>query len=237
MISIVIPTYNEKDSLPGLLEKIFATLNRASLEAEVVIVDDNSPDGTAEAASSLGELYPVRVLRRAGKLGLSSAVIDGFSAASGDILGVMDADLSHDPGIIPAMIGAIADEGVEFVVGSRHAPGGGISNWPLKRRIVSSVAIMMGSPLTKIRDVTSGFFFLKRSVIDDVVLNPIGFKICLEIAVKGRFTRFREVPYVFTDRAGGDSKFNKREILNYLKQLADLYLYRLSGRGGGKRPA
>jgi len=122
MISIVIPTYNEKDSLPGLLEKIFATLKRASLPAEVVIVDDNSPDGTAEVASSLGERYPVRVLRRAGKLGLSSAVIEGFATASGDILGVMDADLSHDPEIIPAMVRAMEDEGVEFVVCS-HPDG------------------------------------------------------------------------------------------------------------------
>ncbi len=237
MISIVIPTYNEKESLPVLLERIFSVTRQASIEAEVVIVDDNSPDGTAEVASSLGERYPVRVLRRAGKLGLSSAVIEGFAAASGDILGVMDADMSHDPGIIPAMVGAMENEGVEFTVGSRHVRGGGITNWPLKRRIVSSVAILMGKPLTGIRDVTSGFFFLRRSVIEGVTLNPIGFKICLEIAVKGNFRRFREVPYVFTDRAGGSSKFNKKEIINYLRQLADLYLYRLSGRGGGKRPA
>ncbi len=236
-VSIVIPTYNERENLPVLISKIFDVFGRSGIEGEVVVVDDNSPDGTAALAEELGRSHPVRVLKRAGKLGLSSAVIEGFAAAQGEILGVMDADLSHDPEVLPAMIWPIAAGEVEFVVGSRHVRGGGITNWPLLRRFVSTGAILLGRPLTGIRDVTSGFFFLRKEVLDGVRLNPIGFKIGLEIAVKGRFEKYREVPYTFTDRQGGKSKFNRKEILNYLKHLADLYLFRLSGRGGGKTRA
>ncbi|MDQ7822744.1 MAG: polyprenol monophosphomannose synthase [Candidatus Eremiobacteraeota bacterium] len=226
MVSIVIPCYNEKEGIGDLLKAIFDELRHEQIEGEVVIVDDNSPDGTGDVAEGLKSEFPLQVLHRAGKLGLSSAVMDGFKIAKGSILGVMDADFSHDPKAIPALVKAITEGGAELAVGSRYAPGGGIRNWPLKRRIISRTAILMGAPLTKVRDVTSGYFFLKKEVIEGISLNPIGFKIGLEIFVKGNYKKSVEVPYVFTDRRSGQSKMNSGEVLNYLKQLADLWKYR-----------
>ena len=228
-VSIVIPTYNESAGIAVLVEKIMGHLTLAGIDGEVVIVDDNSPDGTGDVAEQLKERFPVQVVHRAGKLGLSSAVIDGWKVARGDILGVMDADLSHDPVIVPELVQAIRDEGCELTVGSRYIPGGNIKNWPLKRLILSKGAVLLARPLTPIRDITSGFFFLKRSVIEGVHLNPIGFKIGLEVFVKGRYRRFREVPYTFVNRAQGESKLSGKEIRNYLVQLVDLVWFRFFG--------
>lgn len=228
-VSIVIPTYNESAGIAVLVEKIMERLTRAGIDGEVVIVDDNSPDGTGDVAEQLKERFPVQVVHRAGKLGLSSAVIDGWKVARGDILGVMDADLSHDPVIVPDLVQAIRDDGCELTVGSRYIPGGSIKNWPLVRLILSKGAVLMARPLTPIRDITSGFFFLKRSVIEGVHLNPIGFKIGLEVFVKGRYKKFREVPYTFVNRAQGESKLSFKEIRNYLVQLVDLVWYRFFG--------
>jgi dolichol-phosphate mannosyltransferase len=228
MVSIVIPTYNEKDGIARLVDKICTQLREAGIDGEVIIVDDNSPDGTGDVAEGLRAQYPLQVVHRAGKLGLSSAVIDGWKVAKGDIIGVMDADLSHDPAALPAMIAAIEKDGCELAVGSRYIPGGNIKNWPLKRLIISKTAVYMASPLTPVRDITSGYFLIKRSAIDGIKLNPIGFKIGLEVFVKGRYSRFREVPYTFVDRAAGQSKMGWKEIWNYLVQLVDLIAFRLT---------
>jgi dolichol-phosphate mannosyltransferase len=231
VVSIIIPCYNEKEGLRSLIASIFDELKKTGGETEVVIVDDNSPDGTGEEAEKLKEEYTIQVLHRAGKLGLSSAVIDGFKMARGDILGVMDADLSHDPAALPALIRAIQVEGADVAVGSRYIPGGGIRNWPLKRQIISKTAIMMGSWLARVKDLTSGYFFFKKEVIEGITLNPIGFKIGLEIFVKGKYGKLVEVPYIFTDRRSGSSKMNNREILNYLIQLADLWKSKRERKG------
>lgn len=228
-VSIVIPTYNESDGITVLVEKIMGHLGAAGIDGEVVIVDDNSPDGTGDVAEKLKERFPVQVVHRSGKLGLSSAVIDGWKVARGDIWGVMDADLSHDPAILPDLVRAIRDDGCELAVGSRYIPGGDIKNWPLIRLILSKGAVFMARPLTPIQDITSGFFFLKREVVEGVRLNPIGFKIGLEVFVKGRYKKFREVPYTFVNRAAGQSKLNWKEIRNYLVQLVDLVWYRFFG--------
>ncbi|MBM3465763.1 MAG: polyprenol monophosphomannose synthase [Armatimonadetes bacterium] len=228
MVSVVIPTYNEKDGIRELVEAIFAQTRGAGIDAEVVIVDDNSPDGTGQAAEDLKLHYPVQVVHRAGKLGLSSAVIDGWKAARGEIVGVMDADLSHDPAAIPALVRAIENDGCQLAVGSRYTSGGGIKQWPLARLIISKTAVWMASPLTPIRDITSGYFFVRREVVDGVQLNPIGFKIGLETFVKGRYRTFIEVPYTFTNRVAGKSKLGLGEIWLYLVQLADLIRYRLT---------
>ena len=219
MLSVVVPTYNEAGSLPKLAERLHAAL--AGRDWELVVVDDGSPDGTADVALALAPRIPVRVVRRAGKAGLASAVVAGFDAAVGDMLLVMDADLSHPPEIVPALVDAI-EHGADLAVGSRYVQGGGVMDWPLQRRAVSRVACLIGNLLVPVRDATSGFFALRRTVIDGVRLNPIGFKIGFEVMARGRYTKVVEVPYTFRDRELGASKFGRREIVQYVVQLGQV---------------
>ena len=193
----------------------------AGHEWELIVVDDGSPDGTADLAESYAPAHPVRVVRRPGKAGLASAVLAGFAEARGDVLLVMDADLSHPPEAVPRLVSAIRD-GADLAVGSRYVKGGGTEDWPLKRRVVSRAACLLGNVLVPVRDCTSGFFAVRRSAIDGVKLNPIGFKIGFEVMARAHYRRAVEVPYVFRDRELGRSKFGRREILQYLVQLGQV---------------
>jgi dolichol-phosphate mannosyltransferase len=170
----------------------------------------------------------VRCLHRPGKLGLSSGVIDGwkFARPESQALGAMDADFSHDMNILPQMVQAL-ETGYGLAVGSRYVKGGGITNWPAKRIVTSKVACMLAQPLTHIKDITSGYFLVRREALEGVELDPIGFKIGLEVIAKAHYGKAIEVPYVFTDRIVGQSKMNQKEIFNYLKQLRKLYAGRL----------
>ena len=228
--SYVIPTYNEAGGIERLIEALDSVFRANALDGEMVVVDDNSPDGTGAIIERLSEKYPVRCLHRPGKLGLSSGVIDGwkFARPESEALGAMDADFSHDPKVIPQMVRALAS-GYDLAVGSRYVPGGGISNWPVHRKVTSVIAIALAKPLTRIRDITSGFFLVRRSALEGVQLDPIGFKIGLEVMAKAHYRSSIEVPYVFTDRIAGSSKLNQGEILNYLRQLGRIYRLKLSG--------
>ena len=188
---------------------------------ELIIVDDGSPDGTADLAESYADVHPVRVVRRPGKAGLASAVLAGFAQARGDVLLVMDADLSHPPEAVPRLTMAIAD-GADLAVGSRYVTGGGTEDWPLRRRVVSRAACLLGNVLVPIRDCTSGFFAIRKSALDGVKLNPIGFKIGFEVMARAHYKKAVEVPYVFRDRELGKSKFGRREIGQYLVQLGQV---------------
>ena len=188
---------------------------------ELIIVDDGSPDGTADLAESYADVHPVRVVRRPGKAGLASAVLAGFAQARGDVLVVMDADLSHPPEAVPRLVSAI-EEGADLAVGSRYVTGGGTEDWPLKRRVVSRAACLIGNVLVPIRDCTSGFFAIRRSALDGVKLNTIGFKIGFEVMARGRYKKAVEIPYVFRDRELGKSKFGRREVMQYLVQLGQV---------------
>ena len=233
-VSLVIPTYNEAQGIEKLIAALSGVFARAVIEGEIVIVDDNSPDGTGAVVDALAARYPVRCVHRPGKLGLSSAVIDGWRTCASPIVGCMDGDFSHDPTIVPQLIAAIERGDCELAIGSRYVRGGGIANWPWRRKITSRVAIMLAQPLTRVRDITSGYFFCKRNVIEDAQLDPIGFKIGLEVIMRGNYRKFREVPYVFTDRTQGLSKLNSGEIVNYLKQLSKFYF---GGARKGERQA
>jgi dolichol-phosphate mannosyltransferase len=189
---------------------------------ELIIVDDGSPDGTADLAESYSTTVPVRVVRRPGKAGLASAVLAGFAQARGDVLVVMDADLSHPPEAVPRLSAAIAEGEADLAVGSRYVRGGGMQDWPLRRRVVSRVACLLGNALVPVRDCTSGFFAVRRSSLDGVRLNAIGFKIGFEVIARGRYKRSAEVPYVFRDRELGKSKFGRREIFQYVVQLGQV---------------
>jgi dolichol-phosphate mannosyltransferase len=229
--SIVVPTYNEAGGIERLVRAVNEVFLKNGLDGEIVVVDDNSPDGTGAIVDLLSSELPVRCLHRPGKLGLSSGVIDGWKFARPDsqALGAMDADFSHDVTILPQMVHAL-ENGYGLAVGSRYVKGGGISNWPKRRIITSKVACMLAQPLTGIKDITSGYFLVKREALDGVQLDPIGFKIGLEVIAKGHYGKAIEVPYVFTDRVVGESKLNQKEIVNYLKQLGKLYAGRIFPR-------
>jgi dolichol-phosphate mannosyltransferase len=233
--SIVVPTYNEAAGIEKLVTTVAGIFEEAGLDGEIVVVDDNSPDGTGAIVDRLEAAgYPVRCLHRPGKLGLSSGVIDGWKFARPDsvALGAMDADFSHDAAIIPRMVDALQNGGYGLAIGSRYVPGGGIENWPKRRIVTSRIAIALAQPLTPVRDITSGYFLVRRDAIDGVELDPIGFKIGLEVIAKAHYGRVLEVPYVFHDRVAGTSKLNQGEIFNYLKQLGRIYAARLSGKRG-----
>jgi dolichol-phosphate mannosyltransferase len=223
-VSVVVPTYNERENIRPLVDGVFEACRGANLE--VVVADDGSPDGTAAEAEALAKRYPVVVIRRTGERGLSPAVLEGFSRASGSIIGVMDADLSHPHEVLPSLIKKI-DGGCDVVFASRHIPGGGMQNWPFHRRLVSRLAALFAKPLSNSTDPMSGFFMFRREVIDGVKLNPLGFKIGLEILVKCKYKNYGEVPYVFRNRAAGESKLDARQYVNYLRHLARLYAFRL----------
>ncbi len=234
-LSIVVPTYNERDRLEHLVDEACAVFRSHGVAAELVIVDDNSPDGTGALADGLAGRYPVRVVHRAGKLGLGTAVMEGFEVATADVLGVMDADLSHPADVVPGMLGTLRSTASDMVVGSRYIPGGGSQNWSALRLLMSRLACVLALPVTPVRDATSGFFLVRRGAIADVQIAAGGFKICLELLVRGRIQSVAEVPYVFVGRTAGESKMNLKEATGYLVQLKDLLKVRLS-KGAPPRP-
>ncbi len=229
--SIVIPTYNEAGGIERLVTTLDGIFRANGLDGEIVVVDDNSPDGTGAIVDGLTGRYPVRCLHRPGKLGLSSGVIDGwqFARPESEAVGAMDADFSHDPTILPKMVSALESGAYGLAIGSRYVRGGGIRDWPLKRKLTSLIAITLAKPLTPVLDITSGYFLVKRRALAGVELDPIGFKIGLEVIAKAHYGKAVEIPYVFTDRTSGTSKLNGGEITNYLRQLRRIYAMKLSG--------
>jgi len=227
-LSVIVPTYNERDNIVTLLERVESSLKGRRFE--LIVVDDNSPDGTADVAYKASERYGnVKVIRRPAKLGLGSAVTEGARVAKANVLAVMDADLQHPPELLPKMLDKI-NEGFDIVVASRYIRGGGIEGWGLWRRLVSRVAIALAKlALPRVRgfkDSMSGFFMFKRGVIDGVELKPKGFKVLLEILVKGKWNAATELPYMFKPRLKGKSKLNTKEVYSYIKYLLELSSYR-----------
>lgn len=227
-ITLIVPTYNEAENIPLLVELIFKTFEEANLEGGVVIVDDNSPDETWKIAEALKKRYArLYVMRRLSERGLSSAVLEGFRASGSKILGVMDADLSHPPEKIPELVNPILKGEADIVIGSRYIDKGEIEEWALSRKISSRLATLAACGLTSVKDPMSGFFFLNREVINNVELNPKGFKIGLEILVRGNYDRVIEVPIKFRDRMHGETKLNSSVILDYMIHVTRLYIYKI----------
>jgi dolichol-phosphate mannosyltransferase len=230
-LSLIVPTYNERPTLEPLISAVASTLADHRIAAEVIVVDDNSPDGTGDLADRLAARFPIEVVHREAKLGLGSAVVAGFARARADVLGVMDADLSHPPAALPGMLAALLDHDADMVVGSRYIPGGGASNWPWPRRVMSRLAGAMARPLTPVHDPTSGFFLIRRRAFEGTPVSCAGFKIGLELMVCGRIAKIVEFPFVFTDRVAGESKMSSREAIGYVRQLGTLAV-----RGRRERP-
>ena len=225
-LALVVPTFNERERLPELVRAIFAAYDAGGVEGELVIVDDNSPDGTGDVADELARSFPIRVVHRAGKLGLGTAVIEGFDAADAEIVGVIDADLSHPPDLVPRMLRVLQQDGADLVIGSRYIPGGGTRNWEMSRVLMSRFACLLARQLTPVRDPTSGFFLMRRERARGVTISAGGFKICLELLIRSEPKLVIEVPYVFVGRTVGESKMNWKEAAGYLRQLRDLHAYR-----------
>lgn len=225
MISIIVPTYNEKDNINILIEKVHDVLK--DRKYEIIIIDDNSPDKTWKVAEYLKYKYPVKVIRRKEKKDLSLSVLEGLKNAAGEIFCVMDADLSHSPEDIPRLLKPIEKDNYDLVIGSRLIKGAKVEVWPYHRRIISIIGRFLARPLTDVKDIMSGFFMVKKEVIDDVNLRPRGYKICLEILVKGRYDTFKEVPIIFRNRRFGKSKMGLLTYLTFLYHLFSLYLFKI----------
>jgi dolichol-phosphate mannosyltransferase len=222
-VSIVIPTYNERENITPLVERIHRAL--ATRDYEVVFVDDNSRDGTAEIINSLSGKYPVRALVRKDERGLATAVIHGIEHSEGETIVVMDADLQHPPEVVPDLLSKI-ESGADIAVASRYVAGGGMKDWGFTRRIISKGAIVLAHLLLptirKVKDPMSGFFAFKREALGKARLSPRGYKILLEILVVGNFPNAAEVPFTFESRSLGQSKLNAREQIEYLRHLFSL---------------
>ena len=226
--SLIIPTYNEREQLVSLVEQIFAACSASHLQPEVIIVDDNSPDGTGACAARLAERYPLRVVHRPAKLGLGSAVLDGCAVAGSDVIGVMDADFSHPPQLLPSLFAALSRLNADMVVASRYIPGGDTIGWPLSRRLMSRIACWAARPLTPVRDPMSGYFLIRKERLAALRTKASGFKIGLECIVRAAPATVAELPYVFADRVGGRSKMGAAEVLRFGRQLLSLVAFRLA---------
>ena len=224
-LSVIVPTFRERDNIRPLLEKLSSVLS--GLSWEVIFVDDDSGDGTAELVREIaGGDRRVRCMQRIGRRGLSSACIEGMLSSSAKYIAVMDADLQHDESLLPEMYRALATEDLDIIIGSRYVAGGGIGEWDRSRVWVSRFASRLSRMVIKaeLSDPMSGFFMLPRAVLHDVVrrLSGIGFKILLDIfASSRRPLRFRELPYTFRTRFAGESKLDTMVAWEYLILLLD----------------
>jgi len=216
--SVIVPTYNEAENIEGLVRRVCAAMP----DAEILVIDDDSPDGTAERARELARNFPVRVIVRTEERGLATAALRGIAESSCDVCVVMDADLSHPPEMIPELVRAVED-GADLAIGSRYVSGGDIDTWPMGRRLVSRTGTALARPLTSALDPLAGFFCLRRGLLAAVTLKPRGFKILLEILARTRPARVMEIPIRFSDRECGASKFGSFERRSFLRQLWTLY--------------
>jgi dolichol-phosphate mannosyltransferase len=226
-VSVIVPTYREAENITDLIGRIEAVKDEHALTLDLLILDDPSGDGTDKIVADLDKAW-VRLITRTGERGLSYAVADGLAAATGDQLLVMDADLSHPPEAIPAMLVALNEPGMDFVIGSRYVPGASTDeDWGFARWINSKIATWLARPFTRAKDPMAGFFALRRETYASAeALNPIGYKIGLELLVKCGCENVAEVPIHFADRAKGESKLNLSEQLRYLRHLKRLADYK-----------
>ncbi|MBG1270743.1 glycosyltransferase [Nostoc sp. WHI] len=229
-LSLVIPTYKERDNIKNVVS-ILSKLLDESIPGnyELIVVDDDSPDRTWEIAQSLIEEYPhLRVMRRQQERGLSSAVIRGWQAATGSVLGVIDGDLQHPPEVLMQLLRSL-EQGADLAVASRHVEGGGVSSWSIVRRLLSRGAQLLGlvilpGVLGRVSDPMSGYFMVRRSAIANATLNPVGYKILLEVIGRGKVDQVAEVGYVFRERKEGESKVTWKQYIDYIHHLVRLRL-------------
>jgi dolichol-phosphate mannosyltransferase len=234
-LSIIIPTYNEADNIIKLIESIKTNISNSTL-TEIIVVDDNSPDGTgnlvdeyikkSESMEIKGNVICIRTLHRKQKEGLIQAILHGIESSFGEQILIMDADFSHPPETIPKIIENLQKNDKCIIVASRYIKGAAIQGWTLKRRILSIGAnniARLSLDMGNIKDPMSGFFAFHKKSIENIQFNTKGYKILLELLVKGKKIKVIEIPYVFTDRTSGKSKMDLMTIINYVQSLWKLY--------------
>lgn len=226
--SLIIPTYNECKNIKTIIEKLSQLLDgNIPGDYELIVVDDDSPDRTWEVALSLTPDYPqLRVMRREHERGLSTAVIRGWQAAWGEVLGVIDADLQHPPETLLQLLAEI-QRGADLAAASRHVAEGGVSDWSVVRRFLSRGAQTLGLVILpgvvgRVSDPMSGYFMVRRSCIAGKMLNPTGYKILIEVLGRGNIRWIGEVGYVFQERQEGESKVTWKQYIEYLRHLLRL---------------
>jgi dolichol-phosphate mannosyltransferase len=226
-LALVIPTLCEAENIGGLLNHVRTVLDPLNIPYEILVVDDDSPDGTGAIVSAVAdEDSRVRLLIRKGERGLSGAILHGWQHTDATVLGVMDADLQHPPELLPKLLSAIQDGG-DLVIGSRYTAGGDLGKWNPVRKLLSSAAVWVTWPLQKSRlrakDPMSGFFMVRRDCLPRTAFQKSGFKLLLEILVRGRIESVKEVPFAFGIRFRGASKANFRVAWDYGLLLVRLY--------------
>jgi dolichol-phosphate mannosyltransferase len=225
LISLVVPTYNERENIAALVSRTGAALAATGQPYELIIVDDSSPDGTAKEVRGLQADRPwLRLIVRGDEKDLSTAVLAGWKAAQGDLLGCMDGDLQHPPEHLARLMESLCREGAQIAIASRYVAQGGVSDWKFRRRIISwtatlIAALLLPDKIRRVRDPMSGFFVLRRSVIEGVTLKPLGYKILLEVLARGRYARVMEVPYTFEERPRGGSKMGRKQVWQFFVHL------------------
>jgi len=231
-VSIIIPTYNESENIIQVLKSIGEHIPK-DIATEAIVVDDNSPDGTGkivedyinDAQNKTG--YTIGVIHRKTKSGLSSAILDGIQHSSGETVVVMDSDFSHPPKIIPQLIEEIKTSKYDIVIASRYTEGGEVSGWSTKRKLISKTAkgIAKAGLGVNESDPMSGFFAFNRNILEGIKFDAIGYKMLLEILVKTKGAKVKEIPYTFTDRTRGSSKLDSSTMFDYVKSVWKLYRY------------
>jgi len=224
-LSVIVPTFNELENIEEITRRLDQTLE--GIAWEVIFVDDDSADGTANRAKEIAQKdHRVRCIKRIGRRGLSSACVEGMLASSAPYLAVMDADLQHDESILPQMLTALVDAQVDLAVGTRYMQGGGVGDWDESRKNSSQLATVISQKLlgVTLKDPMSGFFMIKREAFEKCVyrLSNMGFKILLDIFVSSPHKlSFVEIPFHFRQRLAGESKLDQRVIWDYFLLLID----------------
>ena len=231
-VSVIIPTYNESENIIQVLKSIGEHLPK-DVEIEAIVVDDNSPDGTGkvvedyitDARNEVG--YSINIIHRETKSGLSSAILDGIQHSSAETIVVMDSDFSHPPKIIPQLVEEIKTSGYDIAIASRYTEGGEVSGWSTKRKLISKGATGIAKAGLGVNesDPMSGFFAFKRKILEGIKFDAIGYKMLLEILVKTKGAKVKEIPYTFTDRTRGSSKLDSSTMFDFVTSVWKLYRY------------
>ena len=230
-ISIIVPTYNEAENICDIIKSIKSNLSEVN--AEIIVVDDDSPDGTGTIVDEYiqstiqKDRHSVSIIHRKNRNGLSAAILNGVESSKGEVVVVMDSDFSHPPDVIPKMLDKIEKTQCDVVIASRYVQGGGIQGWPVKRKLISKAATEIAKKGlgVKAKDPMSGFFAFKKNLIKNISFDAIGYKMLLELLVKTADVNIQEIPYTFTDRKFGTSKLGSSTILDYCKSVWKLYRY------------
>ena len=235
LLSLVIPTYNERPSIVALIQRTTAILDKSPVEFEIIVVDDDSSDGTWQAVEELArQNHRLKLIRRQDQKDLATAVVTGWKTATGNFLGAMDGDLQHPPEVLTLLLKPLVDSQADIVIASRNVAGGGVSEWRPFRKLIAlgarlATILVLPRVVQSVRDPMSGYFLMKRTVIESVALKPVGYKILLEVLARGKYRTITEIPYRFDERKNGASKLGPKQCWDFLVHLWRLWRDRRMG--------